>query len=231
MQAVERRELEEGAVEPGLLRAGAGGARAPARRVRAGARRRAGPDRAHELHHGGVQHRPARPRRRPSRRGRDDRLGAPGLFGGLVASGATLRIAAIRDLPVAEILTAIQARITPRTASSASPTSWLNGAVLPVGELAEHGVPVLVDGAQAAGAIPVAVEELGADFYRSPRRSGFSARPRPARSTWRTSPRTAASPSRRTSPGSSRTTSSATGPSASRIVDAARLGRPACSPR
>jgi L-cysteine/cystine lyase len=90
----------------------------------------------------------------------------PGLFGGLVASGATLRIAAIRDLPAAEILPALQAQITPRTRLiGISHVSWLTGAVLPVRELAGHGVPVLVDGAQAAGAIPVAVEELAADFY------------------------------------------------------------------
>jgi L-cysteine/cystine lyase len=90
----------------------------------------------------------------------------PGLFGGLVASGASLRIAAIRGLPVAEILPAIQAQITPRTRLiGISHVSWLTGAVLPVRELAGHGVPVLVDGAQGAGAIPVAVEELGADFY------------------------------------------------------------------
>ena len=90
----------------------------------------------------------------------------PGLFGGLVASGASLRIAAIRGRPVAEILPAIQAQITPRTRLiGISHVSWLTGAVLPVRELAGHGVPVLVDGAQGAGAIPVAVEELGADFY------------------------------------------------------------------
>jgi L-cysteine/cystine lyase len=90
----------------------------------------------------------------------------PGLFGGLVASGATLRIAAIRDLPVAEILPAIQAEIAPSTRLlGLSHVSWLNGALIPVRELAGHGVPVLVDGAQGAGAIPVAVDELGADFY------------------------------------------------------------------
>ena len=90
----------------------------------------------------------------------------PGLFGGLVASGATLRIAAIRGLSAAELLTAIRAEITPRTRLiGISHVSWLDGAVLPVRELAGHGVPVLVDGAQGAGAIPVAVEELGADFY------------------------------------------------------------------
>ena len=90
----------------------------------------------------------------------------PGLFGGLVASGATLRIAVIRDCPAAEIGSAIRAQITHRTRLIAiSHVSWLNGAVLPVRALAGHGVPVLVDGAQGAGAIRVAVEELGADYY------------------------------------------------------------------
>jgi L-cysteine/cystine lyase len=90
----------------------------------------------------------------------------PGLFGGLVASGATLRIAPIRQRPTVEILPTIQAQITPRTRLIAiSHVSWLDGAVLPVRELAGHGVPVLVDGAQGAGAIPVTVEELGADYY------------------------------------------------------------------
>jgi L-cysteine/cystine lyase len=90
----------------------------------------------------------------------------PGLFGGLVASGATLRIVAIRQRATAEILPAIRAEITPRTRLiGISHVSWLDGAVLPVRGLAGHGVPVLVDGAQGAGAIPVAVEELGADFY------------------------------------------------------------------
>jgi L-cysteine/cystine lyase len=90
----------------------------------------------------------------------------PGLFGGLVASGATLRIAAIREGASAEILPTIQAQITPRTRLIAiSHVSWLDGAVLPVRELAGHGVPLLVDGAQGAGAISVAVEELRADFY------------------------------------------------------------------
>jgi L-cysteine/cystine lyase len=90
----------------------------------------------------------------------------PGLFGGLVVSGATLRIAGIRGLPAGEILPAIQAQITPRTRLiGVSHVSWIDGAVLPLRELAGHGVPVLVDGAQGAGAIPVAVEDLGVDFY------------------------------------------------------------------
>jgi L-cysteine/cystine lyase len=90
----------------------------------------------------------------------------PGLFGGLVSSGATLRVAAIRDLPAAELLTALRAEITPRTRLIAvSHVSWITGAVLPVHELAGHGIPLLVDGAQGAGAVPVDVGELGADYY------------------------------------------------------------------
>ena len=90
----------------------------------------------------------------------------PGLFGGLVASGATLRIAAIRDLPAADLLPALEAQITPQTRLVAiSHVSWLTGVVLPVAELAGRGIPLLVDGAQAAGTIPVDVRELGCDFY------------------------------------------------------------------
>jgi L-cysteine/cystine lyase len=90
----------------------------------------------------------------------------PGLFGGLVASGAELRVAAIRELAAADILPAIQAEITPRTRLlGLSHVSWLNGAVMPLRELTGHGIPVLVDGAQGAGAIPVDVGELGVDFY------------------------------------------------------------------
>ncbi len=50
-----------------------------------------------------------------------------------------------------------------------SHVSWATGAVLPVREVAAvaraRGIRVVVDGAQAVGAIPVAVGELGADFY------------------------------------------------------------------
>jgi L-cysteine/cystine lyase len=90
----------------------------------------------------------------------------PGLFGGLLASGADLRIASIRELPAAEALTALEAEITQRTRLVAvSHVSWLTGAVLPIRDLAAHGIPLLVDGAQGAGAIPVDVQELGCDFY------------------------------------------------------------------
>jgi L-cysteine/cystine lyase len=90
----------------------------------------------------------------------------PGLFGGLRASGADLRVVELRDRPAAEALGAFEAAITPRTRLIAlSHVSWLTGAVFPVAELAGRGIPLLVDGAQAAGAIRVDVEELGCDFY------------------------------------------------------------------
>jgi len=90
----------------------------------------------------------------------------PGLFGGLVASGAELRVVPVRDLPADEVLGALQAAVSSRTRLiSLSQISWLTGAVFPVQELADLGVPLLVDGAQAAGAIPVDVGALGCDFY------------------------------------------------------------------
>jgi L-cysteine/cystine lyase len=90
----------------------------------------------------------------------------PGLFGGLVASGADVRIAPIRERPAAEALATLEAEITERTRLIAvSHVSWHTGAVLPIRELAGRGIPVLVDGAQAAGAVPVDVQVLGCDFY------------------------------------------------------------------
>ncbi len=90
----------------------------------------------------------------------------PGLMGGLVASGAALRIAEVRDLPGAEVHAAIETCVTPRTRLVAlSHVSWITGAVFPVKELIGRGVPLLVDGAQGAGAIPVDIGDLGADFY------------------------------------------------------------------
>ncbi|MBA3876832.1 MAG: cysteine desulfurase [Anaerolinea sp.] len=55
---------------------------------------------------------------------------------------------------------------------SVSHVLWSTGAVLPVARIAalarERDVVVVVDGAQAAGAIPVSVRELGADAYAVP---------------------------------------------------------------
>ena len=80
-----------------------------------------------------------------------------GLLGPVHASGA-------RVVVVAAEPEAILAAVTPRTRLLAlSQVLWTTGRVLPVRELREQtGVPVLVDGAQSVGAIPVDAD--GLDF-------------------------------------------------------------------
>ena len=79
----------------------------------------------------------------------------PGLLAPLHATGAHVRVADVTIL----------AAITPRTRLLAlSHVIWTTGQVIPVHELkAETGLPILVDGAQSVGAIPVDVGEL--DYY------------------------------------------------------------------
>src|SRR5204863_9553760 len=43
--------------------------------------------------------------------------------------------------------------------------SWITGRVVDAAGLAAAGAPVLLDGAQGLGAVPVDVRELGCDFY------------------------------------------------------------------
>jgi L-cysteine/cystine lyase len=89
-----------------------------------------------------------------------------GLLGPLHGSGAHVRVARIRDRPLEEVAAAIRAEITDRTRLIAlSHVTWTTGRILPVAELVGLGIPVLVDGAQSAGAIPVDVTALGCDFY------------------------------------------------------------------
>jgi L-cysteine/cystine lyase len=80
-----------------------------------------------------------------------------GLLGPLHASGAKVIVAA----PDPE---SIVAAVTPRTRLLAlSRVLWTNGRLLPARELREQTrLPLLVDGAQAVGAIPIGVE--GIDF-------------------------------------------------------------------
>ncbi len=88
----------------------------------------------------------------------------PGLLGGLRASGARIREAAVSAVPAADAIEAIEREITPATRLVAlSHVIWTTGQVIPVEQLAGREVPLLVDGAQAAGAIPVDVGEI--DFY------------------------------------------------------------------
>jgi L-cysteine/cystine lyase len=88
-----------------------------------------------------------------------------GLLGPLHASGATVRVAAVRTLPPELALDAILAEITPKTRLVAlSHVSWQTGNMLPVEEIQEAAaVTMLVDGAQSAGAI--AVDATRFDFY------------------------------------------------------------------
>lgn len=72
-----------------------------------------------------------------------------------------------------EVLAALDRAITPNARLvSISHVSWATGARLPIRQIVElahsRGALVAVDGAQAVGAIPVSVEELGADFYAVP---------------------------------------------------------------
>jgi L-cysteine/cystine lyase len=88
-----------------------------------------------------------------------------GLAGPLSASSVDLRIAAVRDLRAAELFDAVRALVSPRTRLLAlSAVSWIDGKVFPWRELRDAtGIPVLVDGAQSAGALDVDATE--ADFY------------------------------------------------------------------
>lgn len=88
-----------------------------------------------------------------------------GLTGPLVAAGAALRIARVRDAASADVLELIAREVTPRTRLIAtSAVSWIDGKVFPWHELRESTqVPILVDGAQAAGAIDV--DATGADYF------------------------------------------------------------------
>jgi len=87
--------------------------------------------------------------------------------------GVVIRTADIG--PVAELSapTAIVDLITPHTRLIVlSHVTWTTGAVLEIAEISrmghERGIPVLIDGAQSAGAIPVDVKSLDVDFYAIP---------------------------------------------------------------
>jgi len=88
-----------------------------------------------------------------------------GLLGALAVSPARVRMAKVRELAPEDAFDVLLAEVTPRTRLIAvSQVSWMSGNRLPVLELKEAtGLPVLVDGAQSAGAIVVDATRF--DFY------------------------------------------------------------------
>jgi L-cysteine/cystine lyase len=84
----------------------------------------------------------------------------PGLLGALGAA-RELRGASVREVPLAQVADAVG----PRTRLVAcSHVGWMSGSYAPA-ELAQVDVPVLLDGAQGVGAVPVDVAALGCDAY------------------------------------------------------------------
>ena len=87
--------------------------------------------------------------------------------------GIVVRFADIGPAAELPVLKPIADLVTSRTRLiSVSHVTWTTGAVLNISEVAymgrEWGIPVLIDGAQSAGAIPVDVKALGIDFYATP---------------------------------------------------------------
>ncbi|MCS7002538.1 MAG: aminotransferase class V-fold PLP-dependent enzyme, partial [Dehalococcoidia bacterium] len=86
--------------------------------------------------------------------------------------GARVRFAAI-GTRAGDVTDAIAAQVTPRTKLvSVSHVIWSTGAVIDIAALSafcrDRGLPLLVDGAQSVGAIPVDVTALDVDFYAFP---------------------------------------------------------------
>src|SRR5438067_11181257 len=87
--------------------------------------------------------------------------------------GVVIRFADIVPAGDRPIFPVIRDLVTPRTRLIVlSHVLWTTGVVLNISEVChmgrEAGIPVLIDGAQSAGAIPVDVKALDVDFYAIP---------------------------------------------------------------
>ncbi len=83
----------------------------------------------------------------------------PGLLGPLAAARDQRGIA-VRTVPFEQLADAVT---TDTRLVACSHVSWINGRLAP--DMSQLDVPVLLDGAQGAGAIPVDVGKLGCAFY------------------------------------------------------------------
>jgi L-cysteine/cystine lyase len=88
-----------------------------------------------------------------------------GLLGTLRSSGASIKVAPVLGRSPEEAVQALREAVTPQTRLIAlSHVLWLNGQVLPIDEIKRATwLPLLVDGAQSVGAIPV--DATVADYY------------------------------------------------------------------
>lgn len=68
----------------------------------------------------------------------------------------------VRSVPFDELVAGVTARTR---LVACSHVSWISGRVANVPALAAAGAPVLLDGAQGLGAVPIDVRALGCDFY------------------------------------------------------------------
>jgi selenocysteine lyase/cysteine desulfurase len=83
----------------------------------------------------------------------------PGLVGPLIA--ARLRGATVRAVPMRELADAVGPATT---LVACSHVNWITGETAPA-ELAEVDAPVVLDGAQGAGAVPIDLQALGCAAY------------------------------------------------------------------
>jgi L-cysteine/cystine lyase len=83
----------------------------------------------------------------------------PGLLGPLLV--ARQRGVTVKAVPLKQVAEAVTANTT---VVACSHVNWVNGETAPT-ELKELDVPVIFDGAQGSGAIPLDMNELGCDVY------------------------------------------------------------------
>jgi len=87
----------------------------------------------------------------------------PGLLGALAAL-REIRGVGIRMVPLERVAEAVGTRTR---LVACSHVGWMSGSFAPA-ELSQVEVPVLLDGAQGVGAVPVDVDSLGCDAYAGP---------------------------------------------------------------